>query len=348
MAPITAPVITLEITDQCPLSCRYCYKAAPKERDGVSPGAAEGPPLSFGALLSHLTALARETSAQTIQIAGGEPLTSPLLFDWIQKIRELGLRVTLLTDGGLVTTELARRLKESGVSLVQPTLLAAESILHDSLKGSPSFQRTLQGIQALLAQNIPISLAFVATEKNAPFFRDVVELAFALGIKTVALSRYTSSGDVARDEELTPTVEQIRQCLETAQWANEKLAMRVRVAISLPHCVADGLSLPNVSLGHCAITGDTPGLTLDSCGNLRACAVSSTVLGHLPHESLPLILKRAAHSYFDALKSLPPECRECTRLESCRGGCRESAMKTGGPQSPDPLMQLLQEKNSAT
>ncbi len=326
--PFTTPVITLEITDECPLSCIYCYRAGHSRT---------GTPLPFAAQVALLDSLSKAVSARTVQIAGGEPLASPHLFDWIERIRTMGLTPTLLTDGALITAETAERLKAAGIAMVQPTLLAAAEAPHDRLKGGPTFRRTVEGITALVALDIPVSLAFVVTRLSADFFRDVVELAFALGIKTVALSRYTASGDQATDETLTPTPAQLRACLETAQWANEKLSMKVRVAISIPHCLAEGLNLPQVPLGHCALASDTPGLTMDSRGDLRACAVSTEILGHLPAQPLEVILERAK-SYFESRRALPPICQRCPRVSACRGGCRESAFSTGGPASPDPLL----------
>jgi radical SAM protein with 4Fe4S-binding SPASM domain len=334
-----ASVITLEITDECPMQCAYCYRGHADEatRPGQDRSVDVGPPLPFPVLLGHLKRLACVTSAGTIQIAGGEPLRSAGLLDWIREIRALGLRCTLLTDGGLLTDAMVASLSVAGLSLVQPTLLGDTAQCHDALKGAGSFQATVAGVDRLITAGVPVSVAFVATALNAGSFRGALELCFALGARTVAFSRYTSSGDTAQDRRLEPSTRQIRACLETAQWGRRTLGMQVKVAISLPHCVAAGLRVPDLALGHCALAGDRPGLTLDPHGNLRACAVSRTVLGNLTLASPEEILARAEVAYFPLLRSLPPACQSCGLLQRCRGGCRESAVRTAGVGGADPL-----------
>jgi len=237
----------------------------------------------------------------------------------------------------LLTDRMVASLASAGLSLVQPTLLGGGARSHDALKGEGSFQATVAGVDRLVTAGVPVSVAFVATALNADDFRGALELCFALGVRTVAFSRYTSSGNVNQDRLLEPSVRQIRECLEAGQWGIRTLGLRVKVAISLPHCVAGGLLLPDLVLGHCALAGDTPGLTLDSRGDLRACAVSGTVLGNLTRESPAEILSRAEVAYFPLLRRLPPACQICEVRLKCRGGCRESAVRTAGAGGPDPL-----------
>jgi radical SAM protein with 4Fe4S-binding SPASM domain len=328
-------IITLEITQNCNRFCSYCYNHLTthevKKKD-------EKPPLGFVTLMKLVTNLVLATKAHTIQIAGGEPLLHPNLLDFVGEITEMKKRCTLLTDGGLISSQRAKALKKAGIKLVQPTLLAGNRDLHDHIKGVPSFDDTLRGIRYLKEAKIPVSVAFVAMRENCDYFKEVIELCFALGIRSLAFSRYVSSGDAIRDKKLTPSRDQIRSCLKIAQWANKTLGMKVVVAISLPHCITSDLSIEDLPMGGCSLGGTNFGLTLDSFGNLRACAVSATIMGNMQEKSLTEILNFTQNEYLPKVRALPQICIDCDLKESCHGGCRESAIKTGDIASIDPLL----------
>ena len=321
------------MTTRCPRDCAYCanvWKADPAyPRDGLP--AAELVELTLGAL--------RASGLAKVQVTGGEPLLRPDLMEILAGLRDGGAAVSMITDGGLVDAAVARELARLGVAPVQPTLLAARREVHDALKGGESFDLTVAAISHLRRAGVPVSVAFVCVQPNAADFRDVIELCFALGVRTVALSRFCAAGAGAgRLAELMPDRRALAACLEVADWANERLDMRVQVAISLPLCAVDTDAYPHLRFGRCAVTSETPGFTIDPSGHLRACSISSTILGSLRDEPWQALVGRAAESYFRAMRTPPAACRDCGLLARCGGGCRESAVTCfGDAQRPDPL-----------
>jgi radical SAM protein with 4Fe4S-binding SPASM domain len=326
----------VEVTSRCERDCVYCYnvwKADPAYPRGE---------LSSAELVSLVDRAVRESGIPSIQITGGEPLLRADLIDIVEGIRAPGRRVSLVTDGGAIDDGMAAELRRLRVGPVQPTLLAANAEIHDGLKGATCFEDTVAGIARLKRAGVPVSVSFVCTRKNHGHFEEVVELCFALGIEVVAFSRFCAAGKGGlHREELTPTGEMIARCLDVAEQANASLGMKVSVAISLPLCAVDISRYPHLSFGRCAVSGRTPGFTIDPSGNLRACSISGTVLGNLREESWNEILERAGRAYFEEMAEAPTACRECPLLDRCGGGCRESALTcTGSLGRPDPLARI--------
>jgi radical SAM protein with 4Fe4S-binding SPASM domain len=245
----------------------------------------------------------------------------------------------LITDGGLLDTSRAVRLKELGVGPVQPTLLSGHPTVHDELKGTASFLATVAAIGRLMKVEVPVCVSFVCTRVNYQCFREVLELCFALGVRSVAFSRFCTAGRGAEQAaDLTPTPHQIGTCLDIAEEARRALGMKIHMAISLPLCIASPDARPHLAFGRCALGTSSPGFTIDPMGHLRACSVSPVILGDLRRESWTEILDRAQLGYFQDVTRVPDACRGCELLVRCGGGCRESARGVcGDPGLPDPL-----------
>ena len=326
-------ILTLEVTRRCRRSCAYCYNAC----DASSGGPHEELPADR--LLPLVQDALAGSRMGSVQISGGEPLLRPDVFEIVSGIRSLGANVSLATDGALIDDEVAATLARHGVAPVQPTLLSARRELHNELKGADCFDATVAAIARLRRHEIPISVAFVCTRRNYTEIQGVIELCFALGVKVVAFNRLCTAGSAAaNDEQLMPTPAMVASCLDAADWANERLDMKVSVAISLPLCVTDTTRYTHLKLGRCSLQGATPGFTIDPMGNVRACAVSSTNLGNLAEEPWESIMARAQTSYFEQMRAVPSACEGCADLHRCGGGCRESALSYFGDLArPDPL-----------
>jgi radical SAM protein with 4Fe4S-binding SPASM domain len=283
----------------------------------------------------------RASGRQAVQFSGGEPLLREDFLQLVEELKAPERTLSLVTDGGLIDEAAAKRLKELGVAPVQPTLLAADRAVHDRLKGTVgAFDKTITAIGMLRNQKVPVAISFVCTRANYQHFRQVVELAFAMGVQNIAFSRFCTAGTGAeRQAELQPTAEQVRHCLDVALEVVEQMGVRVHMAISLPLCLPTAGQLQGLSFGNCALGTGQPGYTIDPWGKLRACSVSAVTLGDLRRESWTTIVERAHAEYFPAVSEIPDACGTCAHATRCRGGCRESVRAVYGDlERPDPLV----------
>lgn len=97
----------IEVTDRCDLSCRGCYRHT---LTGDAP---------LQKLKHDVLALREAVNCSSIAIAGGEPLLYPHLQELIEFIAKNGLHSILLTNGEKLSRQMARDLKNAGLSKVQ-------------------------------------------------------------------------------------------------------------------------------------------------------------------------------------------------------------------------------------
>jgi pyrroloquinoline quinone biosynthesis protein E len=313
--------LAVEVTSRCNRACLYCYNTW---RAGGPPP--DEPELDSEELVRVAAAAAWAAGRGRIQLSGGEPLLRSDLFDVAAGFRKLGFGVSLVTDGGLLDERAVTAVKKLGLGPVQPTLLAADRSLHNRLKGADAFDATVEAVARLVRAGIPVSVSFVCTRLNYKHFMEVIELSFALGVRTVALSRFCAAGaGAARLSELQPEPAMIAECLAAGEQANARLGMKVQIAISLPLVLADTRAYPHLRFGRCALATPEPGFTVDPWGRLRACSVSPVILGDLRREPWEEIMAGAGASYFAQVSQVPAACRGCPAEGRCGGGCRESA-----------------------
>ncbi|MBM4372234.1 MAG: radical SAM protein, partial [Deltaproteobacteria bacterium] len=254
-------VLALEVTPRCHRSCLYCYNAWRGEDLGGEP------PLPTASLVPLVEAALAASGRGGVQLTGGEPLLREDLWELVAALRRPGRSLSLVTDGALLDDAAADRLRALGVGPVQPTLLAADAVTHDGLKGARCFDDTVRAIRRLLERRIPVTVSFVCTRVNHACFPEVLELCFALGVRSVAFSRLCDAGEAsAHRASLAPDAGMIRGCLAAAEAASVRLGLKVHVAISLPHCVVDPAATPHLRFGGCALGTERPGFTIDPWG----------------------------------------------------------------------------------
>jgi MoaA/NifB/PqqE/SkfB family radical SAM enzyme len=73
---------------------------------------------------------------KSVIISGGEPLLKKGVFSIIQKAKEKGMFVEFITNGTLITAEIAQQLIESDVDMVTISIDAPRAEVHDQIRGT--------------------------------------------------------------------------------------------------------------------------------------------------------------------------------------------------------------------
>jgi len=170
-------IVAWEITRRCELKCRHCRGAA-RDCDYVGEFSTEECFKTIDALVGF--------SKPMIILTGGEPLMRADIFDVARYATEKGCRVVLATCGHLLTTEIAARLKASGVMAVSVSLDAATAEAHDTFRGIPgAYKKTVAGLEHLKAAGIPFQINTTVSKLNAGNLPELLEQAIKLGAATV-------------------------------------------------------------------------------------------------------------------------------------------------------------------
>jgi len=162
-----------ELTNACNLKCVHC-RACPVEQRSPEDLTLE----ESKTLVDQIASFAEPV----LVLSGGEPLVRPDVFDIAEYGTSKGLRVALATNATLVTPEVARRIKESGVQRVSVSIDGATAESHDSFRQlSGAFDEAWQGIERIKAVDLPFQINTTITKHNIDEISDILALAVERG-----------------------------------------------------------------------------------------------------------------------------------------------------------------------
>jgi radical SAM protein with 4Fe4S-binding SPASM domain len=136
--------------------------------------------------------------------SGGEPLMRKDLFDLAAFARECGLRVALSTNGTLINSEIARKLKEIGFAEVGVSLDGIGAG-NDYFRGQEgAFRAALSGIRSAVSQGLRVSLRLTITRFNYQEIPAILDLVEKEGIDRVCFYHlaYSGRGENLKDNDI--------------------------------------------------------------------------------------------------------------------------------------------------
>jgi Fe-coproporphyrin III synthase len=169
------PVLVLMVHSRCNCRCVMCdiWKTA------------ETRELRLDDLVPHTNSI-RRLGIEWVVFSGGEPLMNPGLFDLARALHDMGIRLTLLTTGLLLSKyaeEAAFVFDEIIVSLDGP------GDVHDSIRRVPrAFALMAEGIQRVRSLNpaLPIRARTTVQKANFAHLRQTVNAARDLGLNSIS------------------------------------------------------------------------------------------------------------------------------------------------------------------
>jgi radical SAM protein with 4Fe4S-binding SPASM domain len=151
--------VLLTVTHRCQLACAHCYQAAHESDDSA---------VSTEALVALMDELAL-LGTLDLTFTGGEALLRKDLFTLIEAARARAFAVTLFTNGGPVTPEVARRLRALRVMRVEVSLHGSHAATHDGFAGrAGAFARAVRAIELLDDAGVPVLVKSNVVKSNAP------------------------------------------------------------------------------------------------------------------------------------------------------------------------------------
>ena len=92
-----------------------------------------------------------------ILFTGGEPLLREDIWDLARHAKKRGIKMALSTNGTLITPEIARRIKDSGIEYAGISLDGAQALTHDRFRNSPgAFERTVAAFASCQEGRAPV------------------------------------------------------------------------------------------------------------------------------------------------------------------------------------------------
>ncbi len=167
-------LISWNITKACNLKCEHCYRDAGEQFKN------ELTLLEGKSLLSELHKL----GFKIVIFSGGEPILRDELYEWISFSRGLSLVSVLGTNGTLIDTACAKRLKESGLKRAGISLDSVDPQKHDKFRCMiGAWDKAVQGMENCRNAGLEFQAHTTVTKKNIDEVLKITDFAQSLGAK---------------------------------------------------------------------------------------------------------------------------------------------------------------------
>jgi radical SAM protein with 4Fe4S-binding SPASM domain len=319
-------LVSWNLTKRCNLLCGHCYlDAADSGVDAISTTEA----------LRITGEVASLAPGAMLVLTGGEPLLRPDIYGIISRAAGLGLTPVLGTNGTMLTKEVSARLSSSGLKGAGVSVDSLSPSFHDKFRGMEgAWKKTLSGMEALKAFDIPFQMQFTITRENRHEVNKAAAFAMEHGAMSINFFFLVCTGRGQKAVDLTPA--EYESALEEIVMAErefrEKIMVRARCA---PHIVRVAERVdPQSALVKGATCGCVAGkgyLRISPEGLVTACpyipadarspSVLETPLKEIWENDPSFLTLRAP--------ALTGRCAECAYKETC-GGCRARAHATTG------------------
>ncbi len=220
----TPKSIDIEITNRCNLRCRYCSHFS-------SPGDVDRdlPKEEWFRFFEELNRCA----VMSVTLSGGEPFFREDLFEIIDGIVRNRMRFSILTNGTLITEDVARFLASTGrCDSVQVSIDGSIPTTHDSFRGEGNFRKAVEGIKHLQGHGVPVTVRVTIHRQNVMELEDIARfLLEEMGLPGFSTNSASYMGLCRKNaEQVQLTPEERSVAMETLLRLNRKYNGRISAA----------------------------------------------------------------------------------------------------------------------
>lgn len=253
-----------------------------------------------------------------INITGGEPLCNPYLFKILDLIKqdEENISFSILTNGTLITDEIAKKIKSYNPYYVQVSLEGGKKV-NDLIRGKGTYRKIAKGIHYLKKNGIYTSISFTASKMNYKEFRKVVWYARKHHVDNVWSDRYIPLG--GGEDRNVLSLEETQEYLQMMykekmmlikQHSHTTVSMNRALQFLMTNDFAYGCSAGDLLL------------TVMENADLVPCRRMPIYIGNLLNEDMYELYMH--HPKLKELreKKIPTECSKCEHSYMCHGGLK--------------------------
>jgi radical SAM protein with 4Fe4S-binding SPASM domain len=358
-ARVKRPIVVWNLTRRCNLRCVHCYTDS---NEKVADG--ELSTRECRAVLDDLAAF----QVPAVLLSGGEPTTRKDLFELAQYGADKGLRLTLSTNGTLITKGIAATIKKVGFTYVGVSLDGIGAV-NDRFRGvEGAFDRAVAGIRHCKAVGQRVGLRMTLTDHNIDQLPGIFDFVEAEGVDRICFYHLVYSGRGRRIRSKDLSLKKTRRAVEyicdrTKQIVESGKAIEVLtvdnhadgpfVLLKLRRegsplaCAAKELLLRSGG----ALSSSGVGIgNIDYVGNVHPDQFwMHYTLGNVRQRPFSEIWRDKTEPLLAGLRNRAAKvhgrCRSCRFWDMCGGALRVRAdLALGDPWAPDPACYLSDDE----
>ncbi|MDD7793419.1 putative heme d1 biosynthesis radical SAM protein NirJ2 [Clostridium sp. 'White wine YQ'] len=307
-------IVSWNTTNKCNMYCKHCY------RDAGIQAEQELSTLEAKELINEIA----KACFKIMIFSGGEPLMRPDIYELVNYASKLGLRSVLGSNGVMITREVAKKLKASGVMGVGISLDSLNAKKHDEFRNyNGAWRETVLGMKNCRDEGLPFQVHTTVMLWNKDEILDLTD--FAVGMGAVAHHTFflvpTGRGGNIENESLTP--EMYEELLRNIMMKQKYVDIELK-----PTCAPQFMRIArememNPRFGRGCLAG-TSYCIISPVGDVQPCAYLNMPIGNVRKNKFSEIWRD--NEVFKKLRTLEykGKCGVCRHKKAC-GGCRARA-----------------------
>lgn len=209
--------LVIEITSRCNLRCKHCYQGDRESRQEM--GKAD---------IYRILAEVHKIGINGIIFTGGEPFLRSDLLDILKFSKKIGIdRITVITNGTLITEDVAKALKDMSIHVVLS--LDGSQLIHDRIRGTGSYEHTLKGLETLRKKGVEVTLAFTILKTNLTEYEHIINVARKFDVRSLRFGVPFILGSLEKNMEFAPCEKEIRSFYANLKAYIKKRKIKIRI-----------------------------------------------------------------------------------------------------------------------
>ena len=326
--PVTA---VWEVTMGCNMRCGHCGSSCEE--------ALAGELTTQEALL--LADQIVDIGLKWITLSGGEPLTRADLPLIIERISNGGVYPNIITNGWLLTPEMVRKLKASGVATVAISVDGDREV-HDKIRMKGSYDRIIEAFKNLRDEDAHIAAITTVSNENIHLLPQIREMLISNGVKIwqvqigMPMGNFKEHPDwVIRPEQMTEIID---FCYETS--------MEGKIMLAPADCIGyygekelkirQNFSKSNADVGWNGCSAGVNSFGILHNGDILGCTSirdKDYIEGNVKEQTLREIWENPDNFAWRrkmTKNDLAGDCVTCVYASRCLGGCPNTRLTMNG------------------
>lgn len=309
---IKLPILSeVAITYTCNIKCRFCYAACTPIKDEIR--------LDKEGFKKILDIIRYDAEVPSVSFTGGEPTVNKDLPELIHYASmQNKMRVNLITNGTLITPQMAKTFAEAGLSSAQVSIESAISGEHDAITGvKGSHKASVNGLMALKDAGITVHPHLTISTLNKDNLVNYPAFCKDMGLERFSTNLVIPAGR-GDAQDLTVEYREIGEIVKKIQSVSESMGVKYMWYSPTPICLFNPVAAGFGNKGCSACEGL---LSVDPKGNLLPCSSWPEPVGNLLEEGFETVWFNKRSQWIRDKKAAPPECRDCRDFAVCQGAC---------------------------
>jgi len=303
------PVISeVAVNYRCNLNCKFCYAGSQNKDKG----------LSTKDIKKILKKIRYQAKVPFVSFTGGEPLLRKDIFELISFAQKIDLKTNLITNGTLITVEVAEKLKRAGLESAQVSLEGPEKV-HNEITGvRGAFEKTIRGIKELKEKGIRVHTNTTLNKMNIPYVFELIDIIKSIGLDKFSMNLLIPCGSAYKNKDIWVKYSEIGEVIKKVKNYSNKKGLKFIWYSPLPFCIFNPVKEGLGGKGCAALKGL---LSVDPQGNIIPCSSFFEPVGNLLKEDFEKIWFSEKAQFYRKREFAGEKCKKCELFEKCTGAC---------------------------